>query len=285
MIHVLFNPLSNNKKGNVVESELRQIFGNKKIDFTNITNFQSVRDFCSKLKSSDELIVAGGDGTLTRFASDVYGIKTCKKVFLYPCGSGNDFYNDIKDKCKIQNKLIPLDEYIKSLPDVFVNGEQHKFINGIGYGIDGFCCEEGDKIREKSDKKVNYAIIAIKGLLGKYHPANAKVTVDGELRTYKHVWLAPTMIGRFYGGGMMIAPNQDRLNKEKTLTCVVCHKARALRILSIFPSIFTGTHTKYTKILDFLVGHEVTVEFDRPTALQIDGETIPNVTSYKAVYK
>ena len=27
-------------------------------------------------------------------------------------------------------------------------------------------------------------------------------------------------------------------------------------------------------------GHEVTVEFDRPTALQIDGETVLDVTSY-----
>ena len=29
-----------------------------------------------------------------------------------------------------------------------------------------------------------------------------------------------------------------------------------------------------------LVGHEITVEFDRPCALQIDGETVLGVTSY-----
>jgi len=285
MIHVLFNPLSNNKKGALVESELKEIFRNKKIDFTDITNFQNVKDFCSKISASDELIIAGGDGTLTRFADDIYGTKTCKKVFLYPCGSGNDFFNDIKDKCKFINNLIPLGEYIKSLPDVYVNGVKHKFINGIGYGIDGYCCEEGDRVREKSDKKVNYAGIAIKGLLGKFHPSNATVTVDGEVHHFKHVWLAPSMLGRFYGGGMMIAPDQDRLNKEKTLTCVICHKACALKILMIFPKIFTGTHTKYPKIVSFMKGHDITVEFDKPQALQIDGETISNVSSYRAVYK
>ncbi len=31
---------------------------------------------------------------------------------------------------------------------------------------------------------------------------------------------------------------------------------------------------------DIRTGHEITVEFDRPTALQIDGETITNVTTY-----
>lgn len=34
--------------------------------------------------------------------------------------------------------------------------------------------------------------------------------------------------------------------------------------------------------VDILKGREITVEFDRPTALQIDGETILGVTSYTA---
>lgn len=39
---------------------------------------------------------------------------------------------------------------------------------------------------------------------------------------------------------------------------------------------------KHRGCVDILEGHEITVEFDRPTALQIDGETIPGVTSYTA---
>ena len=48
----------------------------------------------------------------------------------------------------------------------------------------------------------------------------------------------------------------------------------------IFPSIFKGEHVKHTKQVEVLRGHEITVEFDRPTALQIDGETVLGVTSY-----
>ena len=40
------------------------------------------------------------------------------------------------------------------------------------------------------------------------------ITVDGIKYTYKKVWLAPTINGRFYGGGMMPAPGQDRENNE-----------------------------------------------------------------------
>ena len=132
----------------------------------------------------------------------------------------------------------------------------------------------------KSDKPINYSSIAIKGLLFHFHPTNATITVDGKTKKYQKVWLAPTMNGRYYGGGMKIAPDQDRLNSERCVTCVVLHNAGKIRTLTAFPKIFTGEHVKYTKILDFICGHEVKVEFDRPTALQIDGETIRNVTEY-----
>ena len=35
--------------------------------------------------------------------------------------------------------------------------------------------------------------------------------------------------------------------------------------------------------LEVLSGREIAVEFDRPTPLQIDGETVPDVTAYRAV--
>ena len=72
---------------------------------------------------------------------------------------------------------------------MIVNGEEHVFVNGIGYGLDGYCCEVGDEIQRHSDKKVNYSAIAIKGILGKFKPRRATVTVDGVTRTYKKAWL------------------------------------------------------------------------------------------------
>lgn len=284
MIYVLINPLSNNGKGGLAEAELRDLFTGKELSFFDVTKYESAAEICKQAGADDEIIVAGGDGTLTHFVNDVYEMKLSQKISLYFCGSGNDFMNDVKDRVSIQNKLIPLNEFMKSLPKVTVNGMTRYFINGIGYGIDGYCCEEGDKVRATSDKPVNYTSIAIKGLLGKYKPRNATVTVDGETRTYKRVWLAPSMLGRFYGGGMMVAPAQDRLNKEKTLTNVVCHKGRKLKILMMFPNIFKGAHTKFSDIIDFRTGHSIQVEFDKPCALQIDGETVLNVKSYSVSY-
>lgn len=49
-----------------------------------------------------------------------------------------------------------------------------------------------------------------------------------------------------------------------------------------FPSIFKGEHVKHTNTVEVLVGKDITVEFDSPAALQIDGETIKGVTKYHA---
>ena len=106
------------------------------------------------------------------------------------------------------------------------------------------------------------------------------VTVDGETRTFDHVWLAPAMKGRYYGGGMMIAPGQLRGAADGRLTVVVLHCRSKLKTLIAFPGIFKGEHVKHTEMVEILTGHTIEVKFDRPTALQVDGETIKNVESY-----
>lgn len=72
---------------------------------------------------------------------------------------------------------------------------------------------------------------------------------------------------------------QDRKNLEKTVTNVVW-TGRRLPSLIKFSSVFKGEHLKYKKVLDIRKGHSVKVVFDKPTALQIDGETIRDVYSY-----
>lgn len=88
------------------------------------------------------------------------------------------------------------------------------------------------------------------------------------------------MHGRFYGGGMMNAPNQVRNNPDGTLSVVIMYGSGKLKTLMVFPSIFKGEHISHTEMVEVLTGRDITVHFDAPTALQIDGETIKNVTEY-----
>ncbi len=249
-----------------------------KLVFQNIQEIDDFAAFFEGLSQEDYIILCGGDGTINRFINLCEGINFNHKILYFPTGTGNDFATDLGYTKGCQP--FEINDYLKDLPFVAVNGETHRFLNGIGYGIDGYCCEVGDELKKIPGKKINYTAIAIKGLLFYFKPVTAKVSVDGKVDSFRKVWIAPTMNGRFYGGGMMPIPTQDRLNKEKTVSLMLFHGTGKLKTLMIFPSIFKGTHVKHEEAIWIRQGHEISVEFDRPVALQIDGETHLNVTSY-----
>ena len=279
MQYVIFNPLANNKTGLAsTKSYLKgKIDGN--VEYKDITEIADLGAFIGGLTDSDRVILAGGDGTVNRFINALNATPTCIIDYI-AVGSGNDFKNDIKSRGELDDDFISLNKYMENLPTVTVNGKSYKFINGIGYGIDGYCCEKGDEFKTKSDEPVNYTGIAVKGLLFHFKPRTATVTVDGKTLSFKKVWLAPTMKGKYYGGGMMVAPEQDRLSDDKKVSVVVWHGTGKLSTLMRFPKIFKGEHVKYTKMISIYKGSEVKVSFDKPNALQIDGETVLGVTEY-----
>ena len=267
MKYYLYNPLANNGiKANVPAAEL--------IDAT-LLDYET---FFKELKEDDEVVLIGGDGTISYFINHVDCTKLKNRIYLFGNGSGNDFLNDIGEK---PGKEIFLNPYLKNLPTVYVNGMARKFINDMGFGIDGYCCEVADQIKEKAPhKKINYTSIAIKGLLFHFKPCHAVIEVDGATREFDNVWLAPAMKGRFYGGGMMVAPGQDRASDKLTVVVYSCRSK--LKTLIHFPTIFEGKHVELTDMTTVMTGNKIHVKFSRPCAGQIDGDTVLNVTEYRA---
>ncbi len=276
--YLIYNPLAGNGDCRACAEQIASLYEGEVL-YLDITQIEDPKAFLSELSAEDRMVLCGGDGTVNRFVNAIEDVELPCELLYYAIGTGNDFLHDL-DK-KDGDPPFDLTPYLHNLPTVEVNGERHRFLNGIGFGIDGYCCEVGDKQKAASDKPVNYTAIAIKGLLFHYKPANATVTVDGQTYSYKKVWLAASMKGRFYGGGMMIAPDQDRLNGDGTVSVVVMHGSGKLKTLMVFPSIFKGEHVKHTEMVAVHTGKQVSVTFDRPCALQVDGETFLNVTEYR----
>ena len=272
---ILYNPRSDNGQGEAEVKSLSNKLESNELIFNDITKIGDIKAFINSLGADEKIIIAGGDGTLNHFLNDIDGMDVKTDVLFFATGSGNDFIASVG---VAKGNLVPLNPFFGKLPTVTVNGKDYIFINGVGFGIDGYCCEVGDDMRATTDKPINYTSIAIKGLLFHFKPVNATVTVDGKTERFERVWLAPTMFGRFYGGGMIPTPDQKR--EDGTVSTMVYHGCGKLKALMVFPNIFKGEHVKEEKIVKIYKGHSVTVEFDKPTALQIDGETIRNVTSY-----
>jgi diacylglycerol kinase family enzyme len=218
----------------------------------------------------------GGEGTNYEVINGIVGFRNAS-LGIVPCGSGNDF---LRDAMQDERGLVSLRDYVRDLPTVTVKGKEYSFVNGVGYGIDGYCCEEGDKQREKTEKPINYTAIAVKGVFFHYKTTGATVVVEGVERRFENVWIAPTMHGKYYGGGLMPCPEQSRT--DDTLSVMVFHGKCKLQMLMIFSKMSKGEHVKSKKHVSVFKGKEITVKFDEPRTLQIDGETVFNVTEYTA---
>ena len=280
MIYILFNPHSGNGAGKEKAEALAATYGAAAtlVDVTEAC--ADYAGFFAAMAKEDQVIICGGDGTLNRFANDTVDMEIDQDILYYATGTGNDFLRDLEK----EEGCTPFSvkELLRDLPVVTVNGKSYRFLNAVGYGIDGYCCEVGDALRAKGDgKPINYTAIAIKGLLFYYKPKNAVITVDGVAHHFKKVWIAPTMVGRYYGGGMMPAPEQRREDRLDHVSVGVMHHYGKLGTLMNFPNLFKGEHLKKEKGATVLCGKEIKVEFDRPAALQIDGETVLEVSSYE----
>ena len=230
--YVLYNKYAGNGTALEKAQELAS-----KLDATDSIYDMTTADYSTLFTDKDaDIIILGGDGTLNRFINDTAGLNLENKIFTVPLGTGNDFLKDIE--ATYEGDPIEITKYLKKLPVCEIDGKKSYFINGVGFGIDGYCCEEGDRQKAQGKKDINYTGIAIKGLLGKFKPRKVTITVDGEVHEYDYAWLAPVMWGRHYGGGMIATPDQKRDNEEGTMSVMLFHGKSKLKTLILFPSIF-----------------------------------------------
>lgn len=277
MRYVLYNPLSSTcLEQNKLFEAMNKIDDSKSLKLVDVTKINNAEEFLKTLDSNDDIVLCGGDGTLNKFVNKYDFSNFDKNIYLYKAGNGNDFIRDINE---FKEDFVLLNPYLKNLPTVKVNDIECKYINGIGFGIDGLVCVESDKMKAEGKTDINYTTLSIKLLLGKFKKVNAKVVVDGKEYNYKNVFLASAMNGKYYGGGMKVAPAQDRMSDH--VTVCIWHDLNKINGLMLFPKIFKGEHVKKTKKVTILTGKHVSVTFDKPTALQIDGESIDKVTHYE----
>lgn len=287
MIYLYYNELADSQKIKEripnIQKELEESL-NEEIQVFSL-NKMSWKDVLSTLTNKDKVILVGGDGTLNRQINNLpIDEELPCDFYLYPYGTGNDFLNDVKEKQEEKTHLVKLNEFFQNLPYVEVKGKTYRFINGIGYGIDGECCKKAEEMKKEGKTDIDYAKITIGLLFHGYHAPIAKVKVDDkEELTFKKTYISAAMNGKYYGGGMMVAPKQKR--GSNLLSSVVIHGKGKLGTLMLFPKLFKGSHVQNKKAVSLIQGKTIEVSFSSPTALQIDGEMIPDVLSYKAYIK
>jgi len=258
---VIYNPLAGERDG---EKTAKSLTANLDIvvgiaDITKITNYKAFLED----KTDCVLVICGGDGTLHRFVNAIEGLHIPNRIWYCAVGTENNFFRDIEGwKCSLP---IEITDCLQKLPVCQVNGIKYRFLNGVGRGIDGFCR---------------------KTRLHKYRPTGVSITVDGEAQRFDNVWMTAAMYGKYYSGGMMLTPKQNRRAEEPMISLFLLHNSGKIKTQMILGEIMKGRTVRYKQNLTVISGKEITVEFDTPGLLQMDGETINGVNKYSVhVYK
>ncbi|MBR3423556.1 MAG: diacylglycerol kinase family protein, partial [Clostridia bacterium] len=146
MTHLLYNPFSGNGEGKVRAEEAKKFYEGKETEFVDMTSVD-YSAFFANLPEGDDICICGGDGTLNRFVNDTENIEKKCDIFYFATGTGSDFWHELGRNPG--EAPIKVNEYLADLPVVEIAGKKMRVLNGVGYGIDGYCCEVADVIREK----------------------------------------------------------------------------------------------------------------------------------------
>ena len=135
---ILFNPYAKSGHGANEARALDTILAGDQLTYTSMPDIRDYAAFFASIAKTDRVLIAGGDGTLNRFINDTAGVGIPNELLYFGVGSGNDFLHDLgKEKGAAP---FPVKKYLENLPTVTVKGRTYRFLNGIGYGIDGYCC-------------------------------------------------------------------------------------------------------------------------------------------------
>lgn len=278
--YILYNPEAGNGNYDANNELLEILYENtEKMDITKIRSYE---EFFRSLDGSDEVILCGGDGTLHHFANATKNITIANPVYYLASGNSNNFLRDLEIP-RDTDPEFRINDYLRGLPTVSTENETQLFLNNVGYELSKYRPPKKIHDSSKSSRlmiRMKHILLVMRGFLSPINRRNVLVIVDGIAHSYKNVSMVQTMQGRFSGNGMMVAPEQDRLDPSKTLSTLVVHDAGKLKLLRMYLSFFKGTHLKYKKNAALLTGHDIVVEFDRPISLQIDGEVISDAKAY-----
>lgn len=214
------------------------------------------------------VIAVGGDGTLHEVVNGMHNSKI--PLGYIPCGSGNDFARAQAISIDPQKALERIFHHRSQLIDTAeINGR--RMIASLGIGFDGQVAQAVNLSPWKGRLGKLAYVWGFGHVLRRFEPQQVRLWIDGEEKTYEQVWLIAITNIPNYGGGMKICP-EAQWNDGQLDICIV-HGASRIKLLGLFPSVFRGTHTRFS-VVTMQKGKEIQVESKQPMVVHADGEII-----------
>uniref|UniRef100_A0A7C4G9F9 Diacylglycerol kinase family lipid kinase n=1 Tax=candidate division WOR-3 bacterium TaxID=2052148 RepID=A0A7C4G9F9_UNCW3 len=217
----------------------------------------------------ETVLVVGGDGTWREAAAGLAGTPTA--LGLIPVGSGNDLCRtleiprDIRAACRVALAGNP-----RRLDAVRLQatGLDTIFINAAGFGFDAAVVAEATKLKRLRGLPL-YLAAVMRAVRNYDCPETVVQTPEQEWR--KPLLLVAAANGKFYGGGMKMAPAAEP--DDGRLEICIIDAASRWRIYQCLPRFVSGTHLGLPEVT-MVRSRSVVIETHAGMPVQLDGDLL-----------
>jgi YegS/Rv2252/BmrU family lipid kinase len=228
------------------------------------------------------LLVGGGDGTASEIATGLLCAERGDDVTLgfLPLGTGGDLLRTLGVPRSLGGALAILRADCQRTIDAGrLDYRDHDglpaqtyFANEASAGLAGLVAQLVTRSSKSLGATGSFLVGTLRGL-ARYRPHAARVRVDGEIVHAGPLVLATASNGRYFGGGMHVAPHADLA--DGLFHAVVIPGLSKPELLARLPSLYAGRHLAAPGVRE-LRGRVVEVEplGDAAHRFECDGEAL-----------
>lgn len=287
IVHVIVNPASGNGRGErrwrKVERELVDFGFTARVAFTTgpVDATRIAEEFARQ--GARYILAVGGDGTVNEVVNGLLDENACPRsdarLAVVPCGTGSD----LSRSAGVQRpatvlRAIELDSH--TTVDVgrltFRTQDENKptvryFANVADVGLGAQVARRSNASTKALGGTASYLVAAVRTVF-EVEPAHASVTVDDELVFDGKALMIIFANGRYFAGGMNIAP--DSSLRDGLVDIFVLEAVGRRKLLTeLLPRVYLGKHVGRPGV-HHLQGQCVSVETATPMLIEMDGEPI-----------
>lgn len=285
MIAAIVNPQSANRKTGKEWHQIQEILISELGGITSFfTEYHLHAMELTRLTLSsgyDTIISVGGDGTLNEvvngFFQDGALINPDAALAVIPRGTGSDFVrsfdypNHIVDIARLIKHKTPryCDLVLARLQPVDNSPAERYFINIADLGIGGLTADMVNKTSKAMGGKVSFFIGALRATFT-YKNKRMTVELDGKrISDHRKHYLVGVANGKYFGGGMHIAPNADLT--DGNLQVISVGDMTFPEKLQLAQKIYRGEAENLPKV-EIFCGKKLRVSTTEDVFVETDGE-------------
>jgi len=229
----------------------------------------------------ERVVVAGGDGTMSEVVTGLLaaGLGGYAEVALLPLGTGGDLRRTLAVPLDLDAALagiargerVALDAGRVAYVDRAGREAAAYFANVASFGISGLTTELVNRAPKALGGRVSFLVGTLRAIAA-YRAADVSLRVDGELVHEGPLVLGAAANGRFFGGGMEVAPRARP--DDGLLDLVAVPGFGKLRLLAELPRIYRGSHLDVAGVVWRRGAVVEATPRGEPPFVEIDGEPL-----------